>query len=116
MYSTPAFLLCGVCCNCNRGKWDVPLVAQRSWDIEGKTIGTHGAGRIGREVMKRLEVCSTEQAVAFEGGGSKVLGNCIAWHGVSEKGSGQHGYSPHMPCAFSHCPVHSAIAFTLPEQ
>ena len=49
---SPYLLGRGTC----RGNWDVPQVAERARDIEGKTIGTHGAGRIGREVMKRLQV------------------------------------------------------------
>lgn len=47
-------------------------MAQRSWDIEGKTIGTHGAGRIGREVMKRLQVCAGG-CVCFWGGGEVLV-------------------------------------------
>ena len=36
--------------------WDVPRTAGRSWDLEGKTVGTVGGGRIGVEVFKRLKV------------------------------------------------------------
>lgn len=38
------------------GDWDVAKVAVKSWDMQGKVIGTVGAGRIGLEVMKRLKV------------------------------------------------------------
>ena len=38
------------------GKWDVPAVAERSHDLVGKTVGTVGGGRIGWEMMKRLQV------------------------------------------------------------
>eukprot|EP00877_Chromochloris_zofingiensis_P002167 jgi/Chrzof1/11951/Cz06g15230.t1 len=37
------------------GDWDVAKVAVKSWDMQGKVIGTVGAGRIGLEVMKRLK-------------------------------------------------------------
>lgn len=38
-------------------EWDVPAIAQKAYDIKGKTVGTAGGGRIAFEVMKRLEVC-----------------------------------------------------------
>lgn len=38
------------------GVWDVPHTAGRSWDLKGKTIGTVGGGRIGYEVLRRLDV------------------------------------------------------------
>lgn len=37
------------------GKWDVAEVAQNSYDIEGKVIGTVGIGRIGQRVLRRLK-------------------------------------------------------------
>eukprot|EP00249_Psilotum_nudum_P009117 c21720_g1_i3 orf=398-1558(-) len=37
------------------GDWDVAAVVYRSYDLEGKTIGTVGAGRIGKELLKRLK-------------------------------------------------------------
>jgi formate dehydrogenase len=36
------------------GEWDVAAVARDSYDLEGKTIGTIGAGRIGQLVLQRL--------------------------------------------------------------
>ncbi|KAK9917019.1 hypothetical protein WJX75_000031 [Coccomyxa subellipsoidea] len=36
-------------------EWDVPAIAQKAYDIKGKTVGTAGGGRIAYEVMKRLE-------------------------------------------------------------
>lgn len=38
------------------GGWDVGAVVQDSHDVEGKTIATVGAGRIGFELLKRLKV------------------------------------------------------------
>lgn len=37
------------------GDWNVAAVSYRSYDLEGKTIGTVGAGRIGKELLKRLK-------------------------------------------------------------
>jgi len=37
------------------GDWEVAAISYRSYDLEGKTIGTIGAGRIGKELLKRLK-------------------------------------------------------------
>jgi formate dehydrogenase len=37
------------------GEWDVAGVAHRAYDLEGKTVGTVGAGRIGRLLLQRLK-------------------------------------------------------------
>ncbi|KAL5666258.1 hypothetical protein ACJX0J_026366, partial [Zea mays] len=37
------------------GGWDVAAVAHRAYDLEGKTVGTAGAGRIGRLLLQRLK-------------------------------------------------------------
>eukprot|EP01018_Ginkgo_biloba_P024185 Gb_15371 [translate_table: standard] len=37
------------------GDWNVAAIAYRSYDLEGKTIGTVGAGRIGKHLLKRLK-------------------------------------------------------------
>lgn len=37
-----------------RGEWNVAAVARDSYDLEGKVIGTLGAGRIGFRVLQRL--------------------------------------------------------------
>ncbi|KAG6394217.1 hypothetical protein SASPL_144798 [Salvia splendens] len=36
------------------GEWDVAAIAHRAYDLEGKTVGTVGAGRIGRLLLQRL--------------------------------------------------------------
>ncbi|CAH8361765.1 unnamed protein product [Eruca vesicaria subsp. sativa] len=37
------------------GEWNVAGIAYRAYDLEGKTIGTMGAGRIGRLLLQRLK-------------------------------------------------------------
>ncbi|OAY29916.1 formate dehydrogenase, mitochondrial [Manihot esculenta] len=37
------------------GEWNVAGIAYRAYDIEGKTVGTVGAGRIGRLLLQRLK-------------------------------------------------------------
>ncbi|XP_057532750.1 formate dehydrogenase, mitochondrial [Amaranthus tricolor] len=37
------------------GEWNVAGIAYRSYDLEGKTIGTVGAGRIGKLLLQRLK-------------------------------------------------------------
>ncbi|GLT33274.1 hypothetical protein SLA2020_078760 [Shorea laevis] len=37
------------------GDWNVAAVAYRAYDLEGKTVGTVGAGRIGRLLLQRLK-------------------------------------------------------------
>lgn len=36
------------------GEWDVAAIAKNAYDLEGKVIGTLGAGRIGFRVLQRL--------------------------------------------------------------
>lgn len=36
-----------------KGEWNVAAIAYRSYDLEGKTVGTVGAGRIGQLLMQR---------------------------------------------------------------
>ncbi|KAL0288007.1 UNVERIFIED_CONTAM: Formate dehydrogenase, mitochondrial [Sesamum calycinum] len=37
------------------GEWNVAAIAYRAYDLEGKTVGTVGAGRIGRLLLQRLK-------------------------------------------------------------
>ncbi|KAK9805175.1 hypothetical protein WJX72_003582 [[Myrmecia] bisecta] len=37
------------------GEWDVPKLAMKARDLEGKTVGTVGGGRIATHLMKRLQ-------------------------------------------------------------
>jgi len=37
------------------GKWDIAGIADKAWDLEGKSVGTVAAGRIGYRVLQRLK-------------------------------------------------------------
>ena len=37
------------------GEWNVAGIAHRAYDLEGKTVGTVGAGRIGKLLLQRLK-------------------------------------------------------------
>lgn len=39
-----------------KGEWDVARIAADAFDLEGKVVGTVGAGRIGQRVLQRLKV------------------------------------------------------------
>jgi formate dehydrogenase len=42
------------------GQWDIAGVANKAWDLEGKSVGTVGAGRIGLRVLQRLKPFDVE--------------------------------------------------------
>ena len=44
-----------------RGDWLVSDIARNAYDLEGKVIGTIGAGRIGYRVLQRLQPFNTKE-------------------------------------------------------
>jgi len=44
-----------------RGEWDVPAVADNSYDLENKVVGTVGGGAIGYEYMRRLKTWNVKR-------------------------------------------------------
>jgi formate dehydrogenase len=42
------------------GRWDIGEIAQRSWDLERKTVGIYGAGAIGQLIAIRLKPFDVE--------------------------------------------------------
>lgn len=48
------------------GDWDVAAVARDEYDLEGKTIATIGAGRIGYRVLERLVAFNPKQLLYFD--------------------------------------------------
>lgn len=42
------------------GEWDIAAIADNAYDLEGKSVGTVGAGRIGRRVLERLKPFDVE--------------------------------------------------------
>jgi formate dehydrogenase len=42
------------------GRWDIGEIAQRSWDLERKTVGIYGAGAIGQLIAIRLKAFDVE--------------------------------------------------------
>lgn len=48
------------------GKWTVSDIARDAYDLEGKTIGTIGAGRIGYRVLQRLVPFNPKQLLYYD--------------------------------------------------
>lgn len=49
-----------------RGDWDVSAIARNAFDLEGKVIGTLGAGRIGRLVLQRVKPFDPKELLYYD--------------------------------------------------
>ena len=49
-----------------RGEWQVSDVARNAFDLEGKVIGTLGAGRIGYRVLERLQPFNPKELLYYD--------------------------------------------------
>ncbi|KAL7277423.1 hypothetical protein ACG7TL_009285 [Trametes sanguinea] len=49
-----------------RGDWQVSEVARNAYDLEGKVIGTLGAGRIGYRVLERLQPFNPKELLYYD--------------------------------------------------
>lgn len=49
-----------------RGEWDVSQIARNAFDLEGKVVGTIGAGRIGYRVLQRLKPFDCEELLYYD--------------------------------------------------
>lgn len=49
-----------------RGDWQVSQIARNAFDLEGKVIGTIGAGRIGYRVLQRLVPFNTKELLYYD--------------------------------------------------
>ncbi|KAI0630952.1 NAD-dependent formate dehydrogenase [Trametes polyzona] len=49
-----------------RGDWQVSDIARNAYDLEGKTIGTLAAGRIGRLVLERLKPFNPKELLYYD--------------------------------------------------
>lgn len=49
-----------------RGDWDVAKIARNAFDLEGKVVGTIGAGRIGYRVLQRLKPFDCKELLYYD--------------------------------------------------
>ena len=49
-----------------RGDWQVSDIARNAFDLEGKVVGTLGAGRIGYRVLQRLLPFNCKELLYFD--------------------------------------------------
>ncbi|GBE80667.1 Formate dehydrogenase [Sparassis crispa] len=49
-----------------RGDWQVSAIARNAYDLEGKVVGTIGAGRIGYRVLQRLTPFDCKELLYFD--------------------------------------------------
>lgn len=49
-----------------RGDWDVSQIARNAFDLEGKVVGTLGAGRIGSRVLQRLKPFECKELLYYD--------------------------------------------------
>jgi formate dehydrogenase len=49
-----------------RGDWQVSEIARNAFDLEGKVVGTIGAGRIGYRVLQRLVPFDTKEHLYYD--------------------------------------------------
>ena len=49
-----------------RGDWNVSQIARNAFDLEGKVIGTIGAGRIGYRVLQRLAPFAPKELLYYD--------------------------------------------------
>ena len=49
-----------------RGDWQVSQVARNAYDLEGKVVGTIGAGRIGFRVLQRLKPFNCKELLYYD--------------------------------------------------
>ncbi|EJD52871.1 NAD-dependent formate dehydrogenase [Auricularia subglabra TFB-10046 SS5] len=49
-----------------RGDWQVSQIARNAFDLEGKVVGTIGAGRIGYRVLERLKPFDCKELLYFD--------------------------------------------------
>lgn len=49
-----------------RGEWQVSDVARNAFDLEGKVVGTIGAGRIGFRVLQRLKPFDCKELLYYD--------------------------------------------------